>query len=256
MENILSALILAVVQGITEWIPVSSSGHLVLFEKILNYESSLTFDVALHFGTLMAVFVYFGKDIVDIMEDLLSFNFKSKNGKLGLFLIIATIPAAIIGYLFKGIVESVFNNLFFVSAGFLITSMFLFIASINFRKKKELNYKNSLLIGLSQALSILPGISRSGATMSTGVILGLDTKDAARFSFLMSIPIIFGANILTIGKETIPSELIWATMASFFVGLLTIHLLIKFVFTSKKNLRYFAIYAFLLSLSVFVYLIF
>ncbi|MEM4271642.1 MAG: undecaprenyl-diphosphate phosphatase, partial [Candidatus Pacearchaeota archaeon] len=101
MENLISSIIIAVIQGITEWLPISSSGHLVVFQKLLSYEASLMFDVALHFGTLMAVFVYFGKDIIDILEDFLKFRTKSPNFRLAILLIIASIPAAIIGYFFE-----------------------------------------------------------------------------------------------------------------------------------------------------------
>ena len=255
MGNIAEALILAIVQGITEWLPISSSGHLVIFENLLNYESSLTFDVALHFGTLMAVFVYFGRDIIDILRDLLSFRFHSENGKTGLLLIVASIPASIIGFLFYDFFESVFNNLFVTALGFGITGLFLFIASLDFRKKEgKLSYKESFLIGIAQAASILPGISRSGATISSGVLLGQDVKAAARFSFLMSIPVIFGANIFVIGNQKLPPEPIWATLVAFIVGLMTIHILFKFVLTSKKNLRWFAIYALALAFGLGIYL--
>ena len=166
MENLISALILAIVQGLTEWLPVSSSGHLVLFSQILNYNSSIMFDVAVHFGTLMAVFVYFGKDIIAILEDLLKFRRGSQNFKLGLLLIVATIPAALIGYFFKDFFELAFSSLGLVALGFAITSLFLFISSLDFSnlivKINELGFGRALMIGLAQAVAIFPGISRSG----------------------------------------------------------------------------------------------
>jgi len=255
MEEIVSAIILAIVQGISEWLPISSTGHLIIFEKLLNYKTGLTFDVALHFGTLMAVFVYFGKDIVDIVEAVLKFNFKGENGRTALFLIVGSIPAGFFGFFFKDYFESAFGNLVLLAFGFAITGLSLLIASLDLNKKKEnLTYLDSFLIGISQAIAIFPGISRSGATISSGLLLGLSPKAAARFSFLLSIPAIFGASLVTIGNQRLPIELLWATLVAFIVGLSTIHLMFKIVLSSKKNLRWFALYAFLLSLGIFIYL--
>jgi undecaprenyl-diphosphatase len=273
MGDLISALIIAVIQGLTEWIPVSSSGHLVLAERILGYEGGLMFDVALHFGTLMAVFVYFGKDIVNIVEDWLKGRWDSDNSRLGLMLIIATIPAAIVGFLFRRVFEVAFSSLSVVALGFGVSGLFLLIASLDFRKlgNKEngkfsspqtsgkFGKKNSLwksfLIGCAQILSLFPGISRSGTTMSSGVMLGLDEKKAIRFSFLMAIPIVFGANIVSIGNQTLPSEMIWATLVSFFVGLIAIHVLFRYVLTSRKKFRWFGAYCLLLAAVVSLFLV-
>ncbi len=246
---------MAVIQGITEWLPVSSSGHLILAETLLNYRSDLTFNVALHFGTLMSVFVYFGKDITNILQDFLELKFNTQNAKLGLLIIIATIPAAIIGFLFKNIFESIFSNLTIIALGLGITGLLLIITSLNIKIiRSHINTKNSIIIGLVQVLSIFPGISRSGTTISTGILSGLNEKTAMKFSFLISIPIIFGANILTIGNQTLPPELIWATLISFITGLLVLHLLYKFILT-KKSLRYFGIYALLLALIIGIFIL-
>ena len=260
VSEIVSALIIAIIQGITEWLPVSSSGHLVLFESLLNFKGGLVFDVALHFGTLMAVFVYFGKDIIDIIRDLLLGNWKTGNGRLGVLIAIATIPAAIVGWLFKNVFEIAFGSLGVSAIGFAVTGVFLIIASLEHRssknydkkkrrgKKAKFGYGEAMIVGLVQVFALFPGISRSGSTLGTGLLLGLKEKEALRFSFLMSIPIIFGANILVIGNQTLPSELIWATLVSFIIGLVTIHLLYNYILTSKKNLKWFGIYALALAL--------
>jgi|SRR3989339_717731 len=257
MNDFISALILAIVQGLSEWLPISSSGHLVLFQEILNYHPGMMFDVALHFGTLMAVFVYFGREIMDIIEAVLKGKWKSDNGKMGFLIIVATIPAAVIGYLFKDFFESAFTSLAVVAWGFGITSMILFIASLDFGKnvKKNPSWVDAVWIGFAQALAIFPGISRSGSTISSGLLRGLDEKNAMKFSFLMSIPVIFGAGIVEIGNNKLPSEMIWATLLAFLVGLATIHLLLRVVARSKKNLRWFAGYALLLALGIGVYLL-
>lgn len=257
MSELTSALIIAIVQGITEWIPVSSSGHLVLAEKLVQYQGGLTFDVALHFGTLISVFVYFGKDITDIIQDLLKLKFNTENGKLGILLIIATIPTAIIGFLFKDIFYLIFADLKIVALGFGITGLLLIIASMDFKNQSnKLTRKKALIIGTSQILSLFPGISRSGTTLSTSLLLGLKEKTALKFSFFMAIPIIFGANIITIGNQKLPAELIWATLLSFITGLITLHIIYKHILTSKKNLRYFGIYAILLALTLGLIIIF
>jgi undecaprenyl-diphosphatase len=256
VSDLVSALILAVVQGLTEWIPVSSSGHLVLFESILGFNGGLLFNVALHFGTLMAVFVYFGKDIVDIIEDFLKGKWRSENGRMGLYLIVATLPAVFFGVLLREFFEVIYGGLGVVALGFGITGLFLMIASLDYGVVGKFGYGKSLLIGIAQALSLVPGISRSGATISSGVLLGLDIKKAARFSFLMSIPVIFGANILAIGNSRLPGELIWATLVSFLIGLLAIHVMMKFVLSNKKNLRWFAAYALILAVVLGVRLAF
>jgi len=255
MENLISAILIAVVQGLTEWLPVSSSGHLVLIEKILGYSGGMMFDVALHFGTLMAVFVYFGGDIIDIVKDFLRGEWRSGNGRLGSLILVATLPAVVFGFLLRRSFESVFSSLGIVALGFGVTGLFLLIASIDISLKRKFGYVESLGVGFAQVLALFPGVSRSGSTISAGLLLGLKEKDAIKFSFLMSIPVIFGANVLVIGNRTLPSELIWASLASFVVGLIAIHLLYNWVLTSRKNLRWFGIYALGLALIVGIYLI-
>lgn len=257
MNDIFSMVILAIVQGIAEWVPISSSAHLMLVSKVLGYNNSLVFDIALHFGTLMAVFIYFGKDIVDIARDLLKLDFKSQNGRLGLMLIIATIPAAIAGYFLQSVVENTSGNLWFMSLGFGITSLILFIGSMTKDKKKELpGFKGAFLIGMAQILSLFRGISRSGSTISTGLLLGLDEKNAVKFSFLMSIPIVIGANLLVVGNNSIPSSYFGAAFISFLVGIATIHVSFKYILSNRKNLRWFALYTFLLALVIGFFAIF
>jgi len=172
VSDILSSLILAVIQGATEWFPVSSSGHLVLFEKILGVEESLVFDVALHFGTLMAVFVYFGKDITNIVKDFFSAKWHTPEGRMALFLIVGSIPAAIVGYSLRNIFDTTFRSLGVVAFGFGITGLFLLIISTtSFSRRKssrnskdhgKLSYWKAFVVGISQAFAIVPGISRSG----------------------------------------------------------------------------------------------
>lgn len=250
-------LILAIIQGISEWFPISSSGHLVVFSNILGFANTIEFDVALHFGTLMAVFVYFGRDIVDIVEALLKGDWKSKEAKMGLLLVIATIPAVVIGLIFKRIFESAFSSLIIVAIGFAITSVLLLMASfyVPINKKSSIGYSDSWMMGFAQALAIVPGISRSGATISTGLLNGIEIKEAMKFSFLMAIPAVFGASILELGTSSIPSSFIVPTLVSFVVGMLTIHFLLKIVGKSNKNLVWFAIYDFLIAIILILYLL-
>ncbi|MBS3090956.1 undecaprenyl-diphosphate phosphatase [Candidatus Pacearchaeota archaeon] len=258
MEQFIASIILAIIQGISEWFPISSSGHLVLFSWLLGFKNSVAFDVTLHFGTLMAVFVYFGRDIVNIIEDILKGDWKSENSRLGFLLVIATIPAAVIGFIFKKIFEQSFESLWIVGIGFAITAIILLIASLDFKRneKKMPNQKDAWLIGLAQAFAMFPGISRSGSTISTGLLRGLDAKNAMKFSFLMTIPAIFGASILELGTQKLPPSFIIPTIVSFAVGMLTIHLLLKIVSDSRKNLRWFALYEIIVAVLLHSYLIF
>tara|TARA_Y100000034_G_C6908541_1_gene422426 strand:- start:605 stop:1375 length:771 start_codon:yes stop_codon:yes gene_type:complete len=249
--ELIKVLIIAIVQGITEWVPVSSSGHNVLFESILQYEGGLMFNVALHFGTLMAVFVYFGKEITDIFQDLLGGKWKSENGRLGLLLLWATVPAGLVGYLMRDVLESVFSDLRIVALGFGITGLVLLISSLDLKKKgRKLTFTGAFMIGVAQIFALIPGVSRSGSTMSAGLLLGLREESAVKFAFLMSIPVIFGANILVVGGETLPGDLIWASLVSFFVGLGAIHILYTKLLRNKKNLRWFGVYALVLAVLV------
>jgi undecaprenyl-diphosphatase len=206
----------------------------------------------------MAVFVYFGRDIVDIIESTMKFDFKSQNGRLGILVIIATIPAAILGYLFRDVFVFAFDNILITGIGFGVTSLLLFISSFDFEKEKKdiPSFRDSVAIGIAQVFALFPGVSRSGSTLSVGLLSGLKEKSALKFSFLMSIPIIFGANVFELGNKSLPGNMIWATIVSFAVGLLTIHILYNFVLTSKKILRYFAAYAMLLFLFILIIHIF
>ncbi|MGV8142359.1 MAG: undecaprenyl-diphosphate phosphatase [Candidatus Pacearchaeota archaeon] len=245
----LSAIIIAIVQGLTEWLPISSSGHILLFEKLLGYSGGLDFEVALHFGTLMAVFLYFRKEIIDVARDFFSGEWKTENGRFGVLLALGTIPAAIVGFLVNDYFDSVLSDFILLGMGFLVTGVLLLIVGFTHGSERgKLNWKKSLIIGSAQAVSILPSISRSGATIASGVLLGLDEKKAMKFSFLLSIPAILGASLLQWGNNPFPISFLIPIIVSFLTGLMTIHLCFRYLLTKRKNFRWFGLYAFILGI--------
>ncbi len=253
--NFLAGLILAVVQGVSEWLPISSSGHLVVGEWLLGYNADFVFEVVVHLGTLMAVFVYYGRDIVSIVRDVLHGRLGSEYGRLGILVGVATIPAAIIGFLFRSVFEFAFEHLGVVALGFGVSALVLFIASRDFEDQKPFQrrvfgYREALIVGIAQVFALFPGISRSGMTIAAGLLAGLKEKEALRFSFLMSIPVIFGANVLVIGTRSLPPQYVWATLVSFIVGMATIHLLLRYFLKDKKNLWWFGVYVGILAFFV------
>jgi undecaprenyl-diphosphatase len=252
MNELFVLILLGIVQGITEWLPISSSGHLVLLGEVFNVHQGLPFDIALHFGTLMAVFVYFGKDILEMVRAVLSWNWKSKSGREALFILMGSVPAGIFGFLLYEYFSSLFSSLLVTGLGFGITSLLLFIGSTLPSSSAPLTLRRALIIGCMQVCSILPGISRSGTTLCGGIIQGMDMRTSARFSFLLSIPAVLGANLIVFQKETLPPLFFIMTLVSFLVGILTLHVLLTKILTSPRALRWFGGYALLAGIVTFL----
>jgi len=254
MVNLISALFLGIVQGLTEWLPVSSSGHLVIVQQIMKMNVPLLFDVMLHFGTLLAVIVFFWKDILKILKSLFTLDFKSKEGKLIIFIIVGTVPVALAGFIFHDIIESFFSNLLAVGISLIITGIILLLTKKS-QGKKELTLFDSILIGIAQAFALIPGISRSGATISTGLFRKIDKKTVFKFSFLLSIPAIIGANLLELIKEPIVETdilpLFICVITSALIGYLSLKILYSML--KKGKFYYFSFYCFILGLLVLIY---
>ena len=245
--TIIQAVISGVVQGITEFFPVSSSGHLVIIQSIFGLkESMMAFDIFLHFGTMLAVIIFFHKDIANLFRN---------DTKALKFLIIATVPTFIIAFIMKKTAESFFSTPRFVGIFLAVTGVFLIISSLfamrwkMMKKTRPIGTANSLLIGVAQGISVLPGISRSGATIGIALISGIDEASAIKFSFLLSLPVILGANLLKVRE--IYGTLISTEMPAFMIGALaatvTGILAIKLLFgILKRNLFFlFGIYCIL-----------
>ena len=246
----LDSLILGIIQGLTEFLPVSSSGHLELGKSILGDNSlpkeSMIFTVVLHFATALSTIVVFRKDIIEIIKELLKFEWNS-NTQFIFKILISMLPAAFIGVFFETELESLFsNNIVLVGAMLIITGLLLLLADRAQNTSKNVSFKNAFTVGVAQAIAILPGISRSGATISTAVLLGIDKTKAARFSFLMVIPLIFGK----IFKDIFSGELSYENaqitslsigfIAAFVSGLLACTWMIRLV--KNSQLKYFAYY--------------
>ncbi|WP_298323559.1 undecaprenyl-diphosphate phosphatase [uncultured Dokdonia sp.] len=249
MDN-LDALILGVIQGLTEFLPVSSSGHLELGKAILGDtsvpEESLMFTVVVHFATALSTIVVFRKDIVEILNGLFSFKWNEET-QFSAKIVLSMIPAVIVGLFFEEQLEALFGgNIMLVGCMLLVTAVLLYFADRAKDTQKNVTFSNAFIIGVSQAVAMIPGISRSGATISTSVLLGNDKSKAARFSFLMVIPLIFGkiAKDLMDGALTTQtgnvSVLVIGFVAAFVAGLVACTWMIKLV--KKSKLSWFAIY--------------
>lgn len=248
--NLLEAIILGIIQGLTEFLPVSSSGHLELAKAILGDtsvpEESLTFTVVLHFATALSTLVVFRKEVAEIFKGLFQFKWNEEM-KFSLKIVFSMIPAVIIGLLFEEQLESFFGGkILFVGIMLLITAALLLLADKAKNTSKDVSFSNSVIIGISQAIAMLPGISRSGGTISTSVLLGVDRTKAARFSFLMVVPLIFGK----IAKDLLSGDINFQSfeiapisagfIAAFLAGLLACNWMIALV--KKSKLSYFSIY--------------
>ena len=238
--NLVISAGLGILQGLTEFLPVSSSGHLTLVQSLIPgfSQPGVLFDVMLHFGTIIAVLVFFRKTILKIRFKYL------------LFLVLASIPAAFFGFLFKHQFEAMFTNVKLVGIALLFTGVINLLTNAVKQKNTKLDSQKSLLIGLMQAVAIIPGVSRSGATIFAGVKLGLSAEEAATFSFLLSVPAVMGANLLEIlsGYSGVAN---WGSYAvgiifSFLTGILAIGLVIKFL--KKGWFKYFAVYCFIVGI--------
>ncbi len=264
----LISLILGIIQGITEFLPISSSGHLIVFREILNFEisDSLSFDIAVHFGTLLAVIVFFYKDVVRLIKAwFTSFtNLKKMNSdqKVAWQVILGTIPAAIIGALFSEWIDNYIRNTLVVIIT-LIAGGILFLIIERFYKAKldmkDLNWKTAFTIGIAQAIALIPGVSRSGITIITGMGFKLHRTEAARFSFLLGIPAILGATVWGVIKldYSVMENSDWIIFA---IGIISSAIVgffaIKFLFAilKKYSMRPFAYYRFVLAIVLIIYL--
>jgi len=253
----LDAIILGIVQGFTEFLPVSSSGHLELGKALLGDDSipedSLLFTVVLHFATALSTLVVFRKEVWEIISGLLQFKW-NKASKFSLKIIISMIPATLIGLFFEEQLEAFFGgNIAFVGAMLLVTALLLWLADRSKHTGKKVAYSHAFIIGISQAVAMLPGISRSGATISTSVLLGNDKSRAARFSFLMVVPLILGKIAKDIYDGALSTDstnllnLGLGFIAAFICGLLACTWMITLV--RKNKLSYFAIYCVLIGLT-------
>jgi undecaprenyl-diphosphatase len=258
--SIFKIIILAAVQGIAEFLPISSSGHLVVIGKLLEFnpEASVQMNIVLHAGTLSAIIIYYFKELLNLL--------KPTGYKLLLPLFIGTLPVAIVGVLIKktGLDDILFNNLFIPGIGFLITATLLWWGlrkGTDATPLEKISLKQALLVGIAQSIAIMPGISRSGSTISAGLKLGLKKADAARFSFLLAIPAIGGASLVEIlsalkkqenvinSSQGIP--LLIGFVVSAVIGYAALRLLLKLL--QKGRLDIFAWYLYLAGASVLIW---
>lgn len=244
--NLIQALFLGLVQGLTEWFPVSSSGHLALFQNLFSLDVPVLFDILLHVGTLIVVLLVFYKDIFKIIKSIFTWNTKSEYFKLAIFIIIGSVGTAIIGYFFRDLFVGFFNNLLAVGIAFLFTGVLLFFSDK--KGNKKLNYKNSFLIGLMQGVALIPGISRSGSTISTGMLLGIERKKVARFSFLLMIPAVIGGLIFESGSiaDINLVNAFFGVLVSVIVGYVSLRYLLRLI--EKGKFKNFSWYCFLIGL--------
>lgn len=257
--EIYQGIILGIVQGLTELLPISSSAHLYLIPWFLNWNIPEAFDVALHFGTLLAIGLFFFKDWIKLIKggyNLVIKKQKSTEGKLFWYIVLATIPGGIIGFVLDKYAEGVLQKPIIIAIALIAMGIILYL--VDKYSKKEVEYENmtlkqTFLIGLSQALAFIPGVSRSGITMTTGRALHIKREAVAKYSFMLSAPIVLAATILKVGEFQFNLAFLFGVLTSFIVGIIVIKFLLKYL--EKGSFKVFAIYRVIIGVVVIVYIL-
>lgn len=268
--EIIESFLLGLVQGLTEFLPVSSSGHLALGKALLdeNLEKSVTFEVVVHFGTLCSIVVYYWQEIRDIVLSLINFISRPADLKknvrqdpniiLSGYILLSMIPAGVIGFTLKEEIEGLFSNPVLVGFMLLLTGTILYVTKFRTEFPNRLNSKSSFAIGVAQALAILPGISRSGSTISLGLYLGIKREDVANFSFLMVIPVIAGAMLLEVAEMAevgVAADAVMDLLIGFITAFVSGYFALKYliILLKTKGIHPFAWYCWILGSFSLIY---
>ncbi len=244
--EIYQALILGIVQGLTELLPISSSAHFEIIKWIFEWEIPEAFDVALHFGTLLAIVIYFFKDWLELIKGGFKYVVKKEKtvqGRMFWYIVLATIPGGIIGFILDTFFSDVLDIPWVIATALIVMGIVLYFVDKKCKSETEyeqMTLKQTFLIGLSQALAFIPGVSRSGVTMTTARALGVKREAAAKYSFLLSTPIVFAATVYKFKDFVFDLPFIIGVLASFIVGIFVIKFLLKYL--QKGSFKGFAIY--------------
>jgi len=257
LDQLANTGILGLIQGLAEWLPISSTGHLKIAEHYLNLTTTPFFNLILHLGTLIVVISYFRHDIINILSALVHRDLKSEPGKLILPIIAATVPTAIIGLLYVQYLEDTLQGLLIIGITFIIGATLVYTSKTGKENNDNITYRIALIMGAAQGLAIFPGLSRSGATISTALLLGLKRDKAFKFSFLLSIPAILGDTAVeaykTRGQIALSGisypEMLVGVAVAIIAGYIAIRIVSKLV--KSKKFHYFAIYTWLLGITLF-----
>jgi len=256
MASFIEAVFLGIVQGITEWLPVSSSGHLVIVQELFNMQQPLVFDILLHFGTLLVIFMVFWRDIIKVLQAIFRLHFRGEYGKLAIYILIGSVATAVIGIIFRDLFASFFASIRAVSIALLVTGTLLYLTK-SYEKRpgaKKITPMDSIIMGIAQGIAIIPGVSRSGATISAGLLRGIRKEKLITFSFLLSIPAIIGALIMEFDASLINQNLfpyIIGTLTATIIGYFSLKFLIKIIL--KNRFHVFSYYCFIVGIVFLVY---
>ena len=261
--SILQALVLGIVQGFTELLPISSSAHLTILPWMFGWTNSVAFkidfeafDVALHFGTLLAIVLFFYKDWIKLIKGGYNQVVKKERtfeGKMFWYIVIATIPGGIIGFILDKFAGDALEKPLIIATALIVMGIILYIVDKNSKSKvkfEKMTLKQTFLIGLSQCLAFIPGVSRSGITMTTGRLMGIERESVAKYSFLLSTPIVFAATVLKFKDFVFSVPFFIGVFTSFVVGLFVIKFLLNYL--KKGNFRIFAVYRVIFGLIIII----
>lgn len=256
--TVIQAIILGIVQGLTELLPISSSAHLFLIPWVLNWNIPDSFDVALHFGTLLAIGIFFFKDWIELIKGgykQVVKKEKSTEGRMFWYIVIATIPGGVIGFLLDHFAGDLLTKPLIIGIALIVMGIILYVADKKSKSEVEyenMTFKQTFLIGLSQALAFIPGVSRSGVTMTTGRLMGVSREATAKYSFMLSAPIVLGATLYKLASfaSSINLAFILGVITSFIVGILVIKFLLEYL--KKGSFKGFAIYRVIIGILVII----
>lgn len=257
----IETIILGIIQGLTEWIPVSSTGHLRITEHFLGLELPLFFDISLHIGTLLITLFFFRSDIKKIISAMTNWEFKTEDGKLIPLILIGTMPTVIIGLIFNSFIVTYFNDLLTLSGAYIFCGIILFLGKNGKEKKDSINYFEAIQIGIIQGIAVIPGLSRSGLTITIALLLGIKNEMAFKFSFLLSIPAIIGGLTLTFFEQLNTPvfisinliDLLIGISVSSLVGYFSLNILKRVLL--RKKLHFFSFYCWILSIILIAFVL-